>query len=278
MKKSTIKHKIYATIAGISMCAPAILTPIANADTLTISNQHIITGNTHLKVNNSNQDALDAVASSASSSSTSSASSQQTNNDQHKNDNHPNVSSSSASSASSSSASSSVTSHSTTTTTTVTTITKTTTASSTKSSNNSGNSSDIKLNNNQPSLTINANSPQAQKIVDYAKQIAAKHVPYVWGGTTMSGFDCSGFTQYVYREAGIGLPRTAAQQAGAVKRISVSDAKPGDLLFWGSRGNEYHVAIYIGGNEFIAAPEPGQTVSVQHISGYFAPSSAGTVR
>lgn len=272
MNKLNFKHKAYALIAGISMCAPAILTPIANADTLIISNQHIITGNTHLKVNNSNQDALDAVASSASSSSASSAS-QQANNDQHKDDNHSNVSSLSASSASSSSTSSQASSK--TTTTTVTTVTKTVSVNGSSKSGNSGNG--MKL-NNQPTLTIKANSPQSQKIVDCAKQIAAKHVPYVWGGTSMNGFDCSGFTQYVYREAGIGLPRTAAQQASAVKRISVSDAKPGDLLFWGSRGNEYHVAIYIGGNEFIAAPEPGQTVSVQHISGYFAPSSAGTVR
>lgn len=273
MNKLNLKHKAYALIAGISMCAPAILTPIANADTLTISNQHIITGNTHLKVNNSNQDALDAVASSSSSSSANSDSSQQANNDQHKDDNHPSVSSSSTSSISNSSASSQAPSK--TTTTTVTTVTKTVAVSS---SSNSGNSDNGMKLNNQPTLTIKADSPQSQKIVDYAKQIAAKHVPYVWGGTSMNGFDCSGFTQYVYREAGVGLPRTAAQQASAVKRISVSDAKPGDLLFWGSRGNEYHVAIYIGGNEFIAAPEPGQSVSVQHISGYFAPSSAGTVR
>ena len=276
MNKLNFKHKTYVLIAGISMCAPAILTPIANADTLTISNQHIITGNTHLKVNNSNQDALDAVASSASSSSASSASSQQANNDQHKDDNYPSASSSSASSASSASSSAaSSQASSKTTTTTVTTVTKTISVNGSSKSGSSNNG--MKL-NNQPTLTIKADSPQSQKIVDCAKQIAAKHIPYVWGGTSMNGFDCSGFTQYVYREAGIGLPRTAAQQASAVKRISVSDAKPGDLLFWGSRGNEYHVAIYIGGNEFIAAPEPGQSVSVQHISGYFAPSSAGTVR
>lgn len=95
--------------------------------------------------------------------------------------------------------------------------------------------------------------------------IAMKYrgVPYRWGGASPSGFDCSGFTEYVYRRAGISIPRTASGQAARASRVS--SPRPGDLVFWGYPA--YHVAIYIGGGKIIAARTPGTVVGVQNLWG-----------
>lgn len=80
-------------------------------------------------------------------------------------------------------------------------------------------------------------------------------IPYVWGGTTTSGFDCSGYTSYVYARAGKSIPRTAeAQRAASTK---VSNPVPGDLIFFGFPA--YHVGIYAGGNMMYDSPRPGKT-------------------
>lgn len=118
----------------------------------------------------------------------------------------------------------------------------------------------------------------AQKAVALAKQLANEGIPYVWGGTTTSGFDCSGLTQYVYAHAGVTIGRTTTDQERYVDYESVSAAQPGDLLFWGSQGGSYHVAIYIGNGQYVSAPEPGQNVQVQSLNQYFYPSFAGRVR
>ncbi|WP_304952499.1 C40 family peptidase [Yimella sp. cx-51] len=99
-------------------------------------------------------------------------------------------------------------------------------------------------------------------IVSIAKQYTG--VPYVWGGTTPSGFDCSGFTQYVYRKAGKYIPRTASAQQAAVRRVSTPAA--GDLIFSGFPA--YHVSIYVSPGYEIAASRPGTTIRVKPIYGY----------
>lgn len=123
-----------------------------------------------------------------------------------------------------------------------------------------------------------SSSSVAQQVVDLAKQLATQGIPYVWGGSTTAGFDCSGLTQYVYAKAGVTIGRNTVQQEAYVDYKPVSEAQPGDLLFWGSQGGSYHVAIYIGNGQYVAAPEPGQNVQVQSLNQYFYPSFAGHVR
>ncbi|HEY3001495.1 MAG TPA: NlpC/P60 family protein [Kribbellaceae bacterium] len=89
-----------------------------------------------------------------------------------------------------------------------------------------------------------------------------KGTPYRYGGTTPRGFDCSGFTRYVYTYAGKSLPRTSRAQYRTVKHISRAAAKPGDLIFFkSSSGRVYHVGIYAGGNMIWHASKPGRPVA-----------------
>lgn len=92
-----------------------------------------------------------------------------------------------------------------------------------------------------------------QQMVKFALQFVGN--PYVWGGTSLTnGADCSGFVMSVYANFGIGLPRVACDQANAGRRISISEAKPGDLLFYQDKsGYVYHVTMYIGDGRVVEA-------------------------
>jgi len=90
-------------------------------------------------------------------------------------------------------------------------------------------------------------------------------VPYRYGGSSPSGFDCSGFVMYVYGRLGVHLPRTSSAQYGAAHRVSRSSARPGDLVFFFTGGSVTHVGIYLGGNRMIAAPHTGARVQEQDI-------------
>ena len=92
-------------------------------------------------------------------------------------------------------------------------------------------------------------------------------VPYVYGGASPSGFDCSGLTMYCYAQIGIGLSHGATDQQHASAPVPISALQPGDLVFFGSAAYSYHVGIYVGGGSMINAPHTGATVGYGSIGG-----------
>lgn len=120
----------------------------------------------------------------------------------------------------------------------------------------------------KPQASTQANSSTAQTVVSAAQSQIGK--PYVWGATGPNAYDCSGLVQYAYSQAGKNVGRTTYQQAGAGQHIAVSQAQAGDILMWG----DYHDAIYVGNNQYVHAPQPGQNVTQASISSYFMPDYA----
>jgi peptidoglycan DL-endopeptidase CwlO len=112
-----------------------------------------------------------------------------------------------------------------------------------------------------------AKSSHASSTGSAVLAVAARYVgtPYVYGGTSPRGFDCSGYTGYVYRQLGKSLPRTADQQMRATRRISRTQARAGDLVFFVSGGRAYHVGIYAGGGMMYDAPHTGKRVQKRAI-------------
>ncbi len=100
-----------------------------------------------------------------------------------------------------------------------------------------------------------------ENILAYAKNFIG--VPYRYGGSSPSGFDCSGFVKYVYSYFGVSLPRTSYSQMSSGYAVSTSDLQLGDLLFFSGGG---HVGIYAGNNTYIHAPQSGRTVSIDPIN------------
>ena len=110
------------------------------------------------------------------------------------------------------------------------------------------------------------------ELVEYALQFVGN--PYVWGGTSLTdGADCSGFTQSVYAAFGYSLPRVASDQSVCGTRVPVSEARPGDLIFYASGGYVYHVSIYIGGGQVVHA----NTSSTGIVTGGIAGDAAWAV-
>jgi cell wall-associated NlpC family hydrolase len=100
-------------------------------------------------------------------------------------------------------------------------------------------------------------------------------VPYVWGGSSPRGFDCSGLVSYVFAQIGVSVPHSSYAQFGMGTAVSISDLQPGDLVFFAGAS---HVGIYIGGGQFIHAPHTGDVVKISSLSGYYSSNFAGARR
>jgi cell wall-associated NlpC family hydrolase len=118
-----------------------------------------------------------------------------------------------------------------------------------------------------------------QEAAAYVKTLEG--IPYVYGGTTLRGFDCSGLTQYVYHHFGVNIQRTANNQFLEFRSETQAQAEPGDIVFFHDTSNltsyVYHVGIYEGGENMVAAPETGQNVQEQSFAWGGDTVSFGTI-
>jgi len=109
-----------------------------------------------------------------------------------------------------------------------------------------------------PIPEVDPNSPGHPEIIAIAKRYFG--VPYVWGGASPSGFDCSGLTMYCYAQIGVNLYHGATMQQRASSPVALTDMRPGDLVFFGNASFSHHVAIFVGGTTCIEAPHTGDVV------------------
>ena len=119
--------------------------------------------------------------------------------------------------------------------------------------------------------------PPSSTLGGQAVAIAEQYlgVPYVWGGASPSGFDCSGLVMYVYGRLGVSLPHNAAAQYSMGTSVPRDALEPGDLVFFDGLG---HVGIYVGGGSFIHAPHTGTVVQISSLSGWYSSEYVGARR
>ncbi|MGW2646784.1 C40 family peptidase [Streptomyces sp. NPDC001393] len=111
----------------------------------------------------------------------------------------------------------------------------------------------------------------AAAIVAFVKAQIGK--AYVSGATGPSAYDCSGLVQTAFKQVGVSLPRVSQDQSTAGTQVSLSNLQPGDILYWGSAGSAYHVAVYVGDGMFVGAQNPSSGVG-EHPLSYDPPTGA----
>ncbi|TWH46154.1 C40 family peptidase [Sporomusa sp. KB1] len=132
---------------------------------------------------------------------------------------------------------------------------------------NTSNSSDISSTLGAAIIpkTAGSTDTKATEIIKNAQKYMG--VPYVWGGTTPAGWDCSGYTQYVMKESGITIPRTAAEQFNTGIAVNKNDLKIGDLVFFTTyKAGASHVGFYMGDGKFIHASSAAKQVTINALS------------
>ena len=128
----------------------------------------------------------------------------------------------------------------------------------------------------RPSNDSPGRKPAAAKSAGAASQAASVArqqvgIPYRYGGSDPSGFDCSGLVYYAYGETGVALPRTTGGLWSGLRPVSRSDIQPGDIVFFRIEGKIAHVGVYLGNGEFVHSPATGRSVSIASMSNdYYA--------
>jgi len=124
---------------------------------------------------------------------------------------------------------------------------------------------------------LSSSQQNTNQLISAAKEFLG--VPYIWGGTTPAGFDCSGFTSYVFSRQGITLPRLSLDQYGVGTPVNFNNLIPGDLVFFNlSSGKKVsHVGIYIGDGEFISATS-SKGIAIYNFTPYWSNSYVGARR
>jgi len=118
-----------------------------------------------------------------------------------------------------------------------------------------------------------ANFAFGLRVVSYAKRFLG--APYVYGGSSPRGFDCSGFVRFVYAHFGVTLPHSSYAQFSDGRRVGRGSLHPGDLVFFDSVG---HVGIYVGNGSFIHAPHSGTRVRIERFAGWYGARFSGARR
>lgn len=131
--------------------------------------------------------------------------------------------------------------------------------------------------------SLNSNNSLKDAQTEKAIQIAKSYLggKYVWGATGPDAFDCSGFTQYIYKQAyGKSIPRVSYEQANYGEKVDREDLQPGDLIFFDTmnKGRVSHVGIYIGNNKFIHAANSKSGIIESELSGYYSKKYMGARR
>ncbi len=108
-------------------------------------------------------------------------------------------------------------------------------------------------------------SGKGQSLVNTAKKYLG--TKYVWGGTSPSGFDCSGLLQYTAAQNGISVPRTTYEQIKSGRAVDKSELQPGDFIFFGTSDDPHHVGMYVGNGQYIHAPKTGDVVKISNLNG-----------
>ena len=130
-----------------------------------------------------------------------------------------------------------------------------------------------------PVVGASASTPEGSSVAPPATHggvvgVAMRYlgVPYVWGGASPRGFDCSGLVMYAFAQVGVSLPHSSYAQYGMGTPVSMSQLQPGDLVFFAGASHE---GIYIGGGQFIHAPHTGDVVKISSLSGWYSSTFAG---
>jgi cell wall-associated NlpC family hydrolase len=124
-----------------------------------------------------------------------------------------------------------------------------------------------------PVRKLQQNLAFGRRVVGYARRFLG--VPYVYGGSSPHGFDCSGFVRYVYAHFGVTLPHSSYAQFDDGRRVSRGALRPGDLVFFDGLG---HVGLYVGHGRFIHAPHTGTLVKIETLVGWYSSRFSGARR